>query len=171
MKRILTIAAFLMFFFQANAQNTAFIKTDSILAAYPDYAAAQKAISAKADAYRAVLEADLKVIDELYNTYQSQKQYLNSSAKASREQQIITLENALKDKQNKYFGDNGIMEKTSAATLTPIKDKVNAAIKSFAVAHGYSMVVDISISSNIVYYDEKYDITDKIIEMLNKTQL
>ena len=156
----------MMIFFQAGAQKVAFIKTDSILAACPDYIAAQKTISEKADTYRAELESALKLIDEMYNSYQSRKQYLSSSSRSTIEQQIISLENELKSKQEKYFGEGGEMEQASAALLTPIKDRINAVIKSYAVARGYSMVVDISVSSNIVYYDEKSDITRKIIVML-----
>lgn len=148
------------------AQKVAFIKTDSILSVVNEYKTAQVAISTKADALRAELEADLKTIDELFNLYQSQKQYLTASAKASREEQIIKLENALKEKQDKYFGENGEMSRTSASLLTPIKDRVNAVIKEYALENGYSMVVDVTAAGNIVYYDEGSDITGKIIEKL-----
>lgn len=161
---ILVFAAVL----SSGAQGVAFIKTDSILSVIPEYREAQDAIKAQADKYKSELESDLKIIDDLYNSYQQQKQYLTASSRTSRENQIIQLENSLKEKQEKYFGADGEMEKLTTAKLSPVRDRVNAAIKSYAREKGFTMVVDMTASTTIVYYDEKSDITGAIIEKLNK---
>lgn len=150
----------------SGAQGVAFIKTDSILSVIPDYGTAQNLIKLQADKYRAELESDLQVVENLFNNYQSQKQYLSASSRSSREEQIIQLEDEMKAKQEKYFGEGGEMEKLTSSLLSPIREKVNAAIRSYAIEKGYSMVIDMTASAAIVYYDEKSDITDAIIEKL-----
>lgn len=167
MKKLLTIAAILLMTASvAQAQKTAFIRTDSILKVLPDYQRAQADLKAKADSYKADLEKDLKVIDDLYNSYQSQKQYLTSSARAAKEEQIISLEQALKDKQDKYFGAAGEIAKASEAVLGPIRERVNSIVRIYAQNNGYSMVVDLSAADHVIYHDANADITGIIIEKL-----
>lgn len=168
MKRLFAISLVTFAFaLAAQAQSVAFVKTDSLLKSLPDYTAAQKTLSAKADGLRAELENDLKAIDELYNSYQSQKQYLSSSSRAAAENRIITMEDALKEKQESYFGEDGQMARATATLLAPIRKKVDAAIKAYSVEHGCVMVVDLSAGASIVYYNPAADITDKIIKILN----
>lgn len=167
---ILTLALVLGAALSSGAQGVAFIKADSILSVIPEYKDAQNLIKDQADKYRQELEADLNAIDDLYATYQSQKQYLSASARTSRENQIIRLENTLKEKQDKYFGADGEMEKLSTTMLGPVRDRVNAAIKSYAREKGFTMVVDLTASTTIVYYDEKSDITGAVIEKLTNNK-
>jgi len=167
MKKLFLIAAFLIVtVLSVQAQKIGFINTDSVLTVIPDYSKAQDTLKALAKTYRAELESDLQKIDELYTKYQQQKQYLSPASCATREQQIITLENAVKEKQTKYFGDNGQMSKRSEQLLTPIRTKVSSIIKQFSQENGYSAIIDLAAVSGLVYYNETEDITKKIIDKL-----
>jgi len=167
MKRILVIAAFLVVTaISVRAQKIGFINTDSVLTSIPDYVKAQAAIKAQANLYQEELEKDLKNIDELYNKYQSQKQYLSPTSCSSREQQIISLESDLKAKQEKYFGAKGEMTKKTETILAPIKKLVNEAISQYSKENGYSAILDIAATNGLIYHDESDDITGKIIDKL-----
>lgn len=166
-KRLFLIAALvLMTCSFAQAQKIGFINTDSVLVSNPDYVAAQASIKELSNKFQKELENDLQTIDNLYTKYQEQRQYLSSSSCASREQQIISLENELKDKQEKYFGNDGELTKRSAALLNPIKEKVNAAVESYSKENGYSAIVDVVAVSGLLYYDKSSDITKIIIEKI-----
>lgn len=167
MKRFLTIAALLLVSFaSAQAQKIGFINSDTILTSIHDYAAAQDSLKKQSAVFQAELEKDLQTIDDLYNKYQNQRQYLSSASCITREQQIISLENELKEKQEKYFGTDGEMAKRSAAALTPIKEKINAVIENYSKENGYSAIIDLAVASGLIYYDKANDITKKIIEKL-----
>jgi len=167
MKRFFTIAFLLLMTCSfARAQKVGFINTDSVLTSIPDYKMAQDTLKAQSAKFQAELENDLKTIDNLYNKYQEQRQYLSTASCVSREQQIIALENALKEKQESYFGEKGEMNKRSAALLDPIKKKVNEAIEVYSKEKGYSAIVDLVAVTGIIYYDKANDITGIIIEKL-----
>lgn len=167
MKRILTIAFLLLMTCSfAQAQKIGFINTDSVLTSIPDYASAQDSLKKLSAKMQAELEKDLQTIENLYNKYQEQRQYLSTSSCVSREQQIISLENALKEKQESYFGDEGQMTKKSEALLNPIKEKVNAAIEKYSKENGYSAIFDVVAASGLIFYDKSNDITKIIIDKL-----
>lgn len=167
MKRISVIAAFLIVtVFSAQARKIGFINTDSVLVSIPDYTKAQESLKAQASLFQQDLEKDLQYIDNLYTKYQEQKQYLNAASCNAREQQIISLETALKEKQEKYFGAEGEMTKRSEALLAPIKQRVNGVVSEYSKANGYSAILDLAITPGLIYYDESEDITRIIIDKL-----
>jgi len=155
-----------------KAQKIAFINTETILASIPEYQQVQQYLTSLADKYRAAIETEVKDIDQLYRTYQSQKATLSASARASSEQEIISKEKQTKEKEKIYFGEDGVMAKRSEELLNPIQDMVNKAIASVAHNGGYDLVIDLAAATGIVYQKPGNDISSLVIEMvkLSKNQ-
>lgn len=150
----------------AKAQKVGFINTDSVMVALPEYQAAVSQLDAKANQYKQELEASLKVVEQMYNSYQSQKSYLSSSQRASIENEIINKEQQVKRSQDAYFGAQGEMAKASEQLLAPIRQKVSDAVAAFSLQHGYSLVIDLAVNAGIIYKNEADDLTKAIINIL-----
>ncbi|MBQ7640278.1 MAG: OmpH family outer membrane protein [Bacteroidales bacterium] len=163
---ILTLALMSASMLQAQSQKIGFINTETVLKELPEYQNAQKSLEQLTEKYKAEIEADLKVIDQLYSTYQNQKAYLSSSQRSSAENKIITKEQEMKKKEDGYFGSEGVLSKKSEELLTPIREKVEAAIRHYSELHGFTAIIDLAGSGNIVYYDSALDITKEIIKQL-----
>ena len=159
---VIAVAAIL----PANAQKIGFIDTDSVLNALPDYQAAVKKLDAQAEQYRQQLDADYQVIDQIYNAYQNQKARLTTAQRSNVENDIIQREQQLKEKQEQYFGAEGAMAKASEKLLTPIRNRVEKAVSQYAVANGYSLILDLAVTGGIVYKRDSDEITGAIIKML-----
>ena len=160
--RVIAFAAIL----PASAQKIGFIDTDSVLNALPDYQAAVKKLDSQAEQYRNQLDADLQVIEQIYNAYQNQKARLTTSQRTNVENDIVSREQQLQQKQESYFGTDGVMAKNSEKLLGPIRQRVEKAISQYASSNGYSVVFDLAVTGGVVYMKEADEITGAIIKML-----
>lgn len=163
---ILAIALMSVPALRAQNQKIGFINTETVLNELPEYQKAQKTLEQLTEKYKAEVEADLKVIDQLYTNYQNQKAYLSSSQRSSAENNIITKEQQMKQKEENYFGAEGVLAKKSEELLTPIRERVDASVRRYCELHGFTAVIDLAGSGNIVYYDSALDITKEIIKSL-----
>ncbi|MBR5735297.1 MAG: OmpH family outer membrane protein [Bacteroidales bacterium] len=169
MKKIaLTLCLAFAAFIGAQAQNVCYIDTEEILATVKDYQKVQEQLNTMADSYRSTIETELEAVDKLYRDYQNKKASLSASEKQRLEEEIISKEKAVKTKQNTYFGEDGVMATKSEELLAPIKEKLQAAIDAVAYKYNCSMIIDLAITTGIVYRDARYDLTDEVIEYLNK---
>ncbi len=66
------------------------------------------------------------------------------------------------------FGEEGRAAKRNKELTQPIVDKINRILEQMAENDGYTLVFDIS-NANIVYADKAFDLTDRVLEELNKT--
>lgn len=152
-----------------GAQNIAFINTDEVLASIPEYVAAQDALSALSDKYKASVELEVGKIEALYQNYQRDKGMMTASQRSAAENEIIAKERAVKEKQNLYFGEDGILVKKSEDMLGPIRAKVDSVIQTVVEEMGgIEIVVDLSVNQDIVYYKSENEITKKVIEYYKK---
>lgn len=150
----------------AKAQKIGFINTDSVMVALPEYQAAIIQLDARAEQYKQELETSLKTVEQMYNSYQSQKSYLSSSQRSGIENEIITKEQEVKKRQESYFGAQGEMAKVSEKLLSPIRQKVSDAVAAYSLQNGYSVVIDLAVNAGIIFKNEADDITNAIIKIL-----
>ncbi len=127
-----------------KAQSFGYINTETILKAIPEYATAQQQIQRVKAQYDAEIEGELKKVEQLYNTYQSQKANLSQNERSLRENEIITKERAVKELQKKYFGQEGVMAAKSKEIMEPIMTKLKSAIEKVAQSEGFIIIFDIA---------------------------
>lgn len=166
MKRFLFIAAAFLFAVQLNAQRVGFLDTEKILASIPEYNNAKSQLESLEKGYRTKVENEFAAIEKLYNAYQANKGTMSQVVRAQKENEIISKEEAAKKLQESYFGENGIMQKKSQELLSPIKERVQAAIERVAKSGGYMMIVDIASQSGVVYTNSQYDLSQEVIKVL-----
>ena len=170
MKRILiSFVVALTAVFSVGAQNVVFINTETILGAIPEYVAAQDELNTLSDKYKANIESQIGRIETLYQDYQKNKSSMSASQRTEAENEIISKEKAVKEKQSLYFGENGIMAKKSEELLGPIKSQLDSAIKAAAEAMEVDAVIDLAVNQGVVYYNELKDISNQVIEIYKKT--
>lgn len=166
MKRtIITAIAFLALSFGLGAQNIAYVNTDTILASVPEYVSAQEQLNALSDKYKASIESELGKIEALYQNYQNRKSSMSASERSAAENEIISKEKVVKEKQRIYFGEDGIMAKKSEELLTPIRADIDRVLKAYAQSWKIDFIYDIASMQGIVYMNEDLDVTQQIIKL------
>ena len=156
-----------------NAQNTVttqgrvgYINSDSILVKVPEYLKAQKELEDLSKQYRSKIDADLKKIETLYQSYQSSKASLSQYQRADKEAEIIRKENELKELQKVYFGQDGYLQKKSEELLNPIKIKVQASIDKIAKNGKFMIIFDLAAIKGVVYNNPSDNLNSFILKEL-----
>lgn len=166
MKKTLFLIAAFLFSVALSAQKIGYVNMETILTALPEYTEAQTTIKSTGEKYKSEVDKAYKVVEEMYNKYQSEKNTLTANMRQSRENEIILKEREVKELQNRYFGQDGEMSKLSQQLLDPINTKVKSVIDSVAEEEGYTMILDVASLAGVIYNNEKEDMSARIIEML-----
>ena len=122
-KSFLVIVALLMFIGTAGAQKIGYINTESILSEIPAYTAAQSQLEALSDKYKAQIETELGKIETLYQNYQASRNSMSASQRQNAENEIISKERVVQEKQRIYFGEDGIMAKKAEELLSSTRTR------------------------------------------------
>lgn len=171
MKRILIALAVLLTGFQsADAQKVAYVNTETILAAIPEYEAAQMQLNTLSDKYKAAVETELGKVENLYQNYQANRHSMSASQRQNAENEIISKERVAQEKQKIYFGEDGIMAKKAEELLDPIRKDVEKAIADVARSEGYDLVIDVAALQGVVYKNEILDLSRKVIDRYNENR-
>ena len=142
MKRILVaLVALMACLGTVRAQKIAYVNTETLLAEIPAYVAAQNQI------------------ETLYQSYQSSKGSMTAAQRQNAENEIISKERVVQEKQKIYFGEDGIMAKKAEELLAPIQKQVDKAIADVAKMGGYDLVIDLAAMQGVVYKNEALDVT------------
>jgi len=167
MKRVLVITALIACGLTTlQAQKFAYVDTEYILEKIPEYITAQKQIEQLSNQYQSLVEAEIKKVDQLFRSYQSEKGRLNEAQRQQREKEIIEKEQAVRELQKSYFGEEGSVTKRTEALIRPIKERVQYAIDVLAKEGGYAVIFDVAAAPGFIYLDAAFDLSGKVLEKL-----
>ncbi len=148
------------------AQKYAYVDTDYIMSNIPEYNDAQDMLDDLATQWQKEIEEKFTAIDKLYKDYQAESVLLPEDIKKQRENDIIQKEKEAKDLQKKRFGKDGDLHKKRVELIQPIQEKVFGAIEEIANTRGYAFVFDKSSGSSLLYVQEKYDLSDDVLDQV-----
>lgn len=168
MKRFFLIAlAIVGLAMHANAQKLGYINTEKILSQLPEYVEAQKILNDLSAQYKAEVDSEFKVVEQMYNKYMSVKNQLSVAQQSMQEEAIIEKEKSAKELGNRYFGQDGFMQKKSEELMQPIRAKVQEAVDKIAKNENFMIIFDLAAIQGVVYDDPQYDMSGKVLEMIN----
>ncbi|MFV0289972.1 MAG: OmpH family outer membrane protein [Mangrovibacterium sp.] len=166
MKKIGLLLVALVLFSYSYAQKYAYVDTDYILENIPSYIAAQEQLNKISEQYQKELEGMHAEVDKMYQNYQSESVLLSDEMRKKREDLIISKEKEFKSLQREYFGPEGELFKKREALVQPIQEDIYNAIQAIAVQSGYAVIFDKAASTNMLYTDSRYDLSDQVLQRL-----
>ena len=165
-KMIIALLAVIMTAGIASAQNYMVVDSEKIFKSITSYNNALQQLDKLAQEYQAKVDAKFAEVESLYNSYVSQRASLSDYTRQQREQQILQREQEATEYQESIFGTDGELMKRRMELIQPIQKRVFNAIESFSKQYGYDLVIDISANPTVLYYSEKVDFTQRIINAL-----
>ncbi len=112
--------------------------------------------------------------DSMQSEMEKIQEKLQNPPITMREEALSKLREELLVKQNEYqmfvnevMGPDGKAAKKEYELSKPLIDKINTVIKLIALKGNYAFILD-STAGTVLYADEKYDLTDKVLAELNK---
>ena len=167
MKRmIVALVAMILSLTAVSAQNYMVVDSEKIFKSITSYNNALQQLDKLAQEYQAKVDAKFAEVESLYNSYVSQRASLSDYTRQQREQQILQREQEATEYQESIFGTDGELMKRRMELIQPIQKRVFNAIESFSKQYGYDLVIDISANPTVLYYSEKVDFTQRIINAL-----
>jgi outer membrane protein len=167
MKKIFFLLVFTFTAFTSTfAQRFAFVDSDYILKHIPEYAAAQKQLTALSEQWQKEIDSRSQEIERLYKSYEADQVLMTADMKKRREAEIADKEKAVKDFQRQKFGPDGELSKRSNTLIKPIQDRVTKAIQAVAESDNYDMIFDKNSEVIMLYANPRYDKSADVITRL-----
>ncbi|MBF4466505.1 OmpH family outer membrane protein [Flavobacterium sp. LC2016-12] len=154
---------------QTRTTRIGYIDMEYILENVSDYKEATAQLELKAQKWKQEIEAKKLDINTLKESLKAEKALLTKELIDERETEIKFLEDEMLDYQQKQFGSNGNLIHQKAALAKPIQDQVFTAVQDIAEAKNYDFIFDKSSDLTMLFSNKKFDISDQVIRVLNRT--
>ncbi len=166
MKRLILLAVAVMSASVLSAQNYIVVDSEKIFKSVAEYNKAISELDELAEQYQKQVDAKFSEVENLYNTYMSQKASLPSATRQAREENILNKEKEAQQYQESIFGEDGTLMKSRVAKIEPIQKRVFATIEAYAKSIGAELVIDRSNNPTLLYTAPAADHTQQVINAL-----
>lgn len=163
---ILSIVAVMFAAGVASAQNYMVVDSEKIFKSLAEYNSALEQVESLSKSYQSSVDAKFQEVEQLYNNYMQQRASLSASTRQQVEQQILDLEAKATEYQESLFGTDGELMKHRMELIQPIQNRVFTAIENLSKQYGFDLVIDIAANPTVLYYSEKVNYTQRVIEVL-----
>src|SRR6478609_6431725 len=155
---------------QTKGNKVGYIDMEYILQNVPNYIEAKVQLEEKAQKWKQEIEAKKLEINKLTEALKAEKPLLTAELIEERETEIKFLETEKLDYQQKRFGPNGDLIIQKNGLVKPIQDQVFTAVQDIAEARKYDFIFDKSSHLTILFAAKRFDISDQVIRVLNRTE-
>lgn len=150
----------------ANAQKYAQLDMEYVLKNIPAYERANEQLNQVSKKWQAEVEALNTEASTMYKNYQNEMVFLSQEQKKARQEAIMKKEKDASDLKRKYFGPEGELFKKRESLMSPIQEEIYTAVKEIAELRGYSLVLDRSSNTGVIYGSPKADISNEVLQKL-----
>lgn len=150
--------------FVSSAQKYAYIDSDYILENVPEYKEAKEKLDKLAERWTKEIEDRYEVLKKKKDAFAREEVLLPAEEKQKRAEEIEKLETEAIEMQKLRFGVSGDYFQKRQELIKPIQDKVFDAMQKVASNKNYSFVFDKANQSNLIYADDKFDLSDDVLK-------
>ncbi len=166
-KAILRIIFLTMLSVAAFGQKFGYINSEFILSQFEEFKEAQNKLEVEGRKLEKQYYDMAATLDSLQKEYERQKFLMTESNKATKENEMRRLAENIQKFQVEKLGPQGEFYQKQQALADPVLQKINGAIKRVGEAGGYDFIFD-TVAGNILYAQEKFDLTEQVLKELQK---
>jgi len=139
------------------------IDAEFILSQMPEVATVEEGLKTYNTQLQENLQATIKKYEELVASYQANSTTFTDEEKATKESEIISVENEIKNFRQKA----SVLIQVRRNELTqPLYVKIDTAMKEIIAEEKYTQIFNTSING-LAYGDPQYDITEAVMKKLD----
>jgi outer membrane protein len=166
MKKLIILSA-LFFVCPIFAQvKIGYINSEAIMKQLPEAQDAQRKLDNLVQEWQAELRKLESEWKQKYDAYDRDKLIMSDQTRAEKEKELVDLENRIMQYREQKFGQNGELFQKQEEFMKPIQNKIFNALEKIAKDEGYDFVFDKSGEILLLYANEKYDLTNKVLQAL-----
>lgn len=166
MKKILMIAFVAVLLVSCNEPKTAYVDTTKLIQEYKEMKDVEAKFTSKSDSIRKELDSAARSFQQEVQAYQEESKSMSQSQRQEKEQELMQKQQALQQQQQMKGGQ---LRQESDAVIDSIVNKVKDYVKDYGEENNYTYIFGSNESANIMYAEEGKDITQEILDELNKT--
>jgi outer membrane protein len=146
-----------------------YIDSQALMEQLPEFREAQQSLmQLKQDYENQAQDRDLK-LRKMQEDFKRQELLLSEARKAEMQAEFEEKVQQLQLFTQEKLGPEGELMRKNIELMEPIFNRINDAIKLLAEELGYDYVLDSAAqSASLVYANEKYDLTETLIEAMEK---
>ncbi len=166
MKRVLLTIIAVISVFCVYAQKYATVDMAYILKNIPAYERANEQLNQQSKRWQGEIEELMEEAETLYKKYQGESAFLSDEQRVAREEEILAKEKEAAELKRKYFGPQGELFKKRESLMAPIQEEVYNAVKEVCDSRKYTMVIDKSSATGLIYSSPSIDISSMVLTKL-----
>lgn len=150
-----------------EAVSIAIVDVETIVKELPEAVEADKKLKDIGTKWQDTLIALRKDLESKFQQYQKQKTMMAVDKQQKEEESLQALNAQMMQYQEEKFGNQGELAALREKYLEPIRTKVRSAIEAVAKEENFSLVLDKG-SSTLLYAEQKFDITFRVIDKIKR---
>jgi len=166
MKRFLLLFVLVLSLPLFSQVKVGYVDSETIMKQLPEAQEAQRKIDALVQQWQDELQRMKDEWKSKYDEYERRKLILTDEARAQMERELSELDRKIAEFQMQKFGPDGELYRKQDELIKPVQSKIFNAIKEVALEEGFDFVFDKSGEILLLYANEKYDLTQKVINKL-----
>jgi outer membrane protein len=159
------IAFVVIFTFEKSKQSVVYVDSGKLVNGYLGMTDARSAYQKKAAVWKANIDTLAQEVKTQIMDYEKESRTMTAKEKKLSEELIRAKQNQLAQYQQAM---NSQAQEEDNKMTTEVLTQINAYIKTYGENHGYTIILAATQYGNLAYADEGLDITDEVLEGLNK---
>ena len=143
-----------------------FVRSATILEQYQGARTVTETLSRDVQAWNEEARGRRREIDLLSKELEAQSPMLSDAVRRQKEQDYQLKLNEYDQYVQGVWGPNGLVAQRNEELLRGVVEKIQRVARKIADEEGYDFILDAS-DGNIIYADRAYDLTDRVLEILN----
>jgi outer membrane protein len=161
----LAMAMFIAMPVQAQVK-IGYFSSEAIMKQLPDAQDAQKQLDQLVVDWQQEINKMQDEWKQKFDDYDKRKLIMTEQRRAEAERELRELDQKIVDLRNQRFGQNGDLFNKQNELMKPVQDRIFKAVQDVAREEGYDYIFDKSADILLMYANEKYDLTEKIMAKL-----
>ncbi|WP_028377096.1 OmpH family outer membrane protein [Leeuwenhoekiella sp. MAR_2009_132] len=165
MKNIFSALLITITLASCSKSKSAYVDTQKLFEGYTEMTEVQDKYEKLTESVRADLEPKIQAFQIKLDLYQKNVQTMSPAERQSKEQELGALQQQIQQEQQARGGQ---LQQESQTAIDTVVSKVRKFIDTYGAENGYDFIYGKNDSGNILFGKKEFDITDKVLEALNK---
>jgi outer membrane protein len=144
-----------------------YVRPQYIFSKYEPYKEAQKKIDDFQKTEIAKLDKQQQQLKQNADDYRQKQMLMSEEIQQSKQEELLKQQDALQKAYDELTRTDGTLDKKNEELVAPIIENINNVLMRLGKAEKYDYIFDAN-AGGVIYADEKYDLSDQVLEELNK---
>lgn len=140
------------------------INSEAIMDQLPEAQEAQRQLDELVGRWQSELTNMQRQWQRKFEEYDRMKLIMSDQRRAEAERELMDLDRQIAEYRNQKFGPDGELFRMQEELIRPIQDRIFLAIQKIAEEEGYDYIFDQSGDILLMYANERYDLTQKVLQ-------